>query len=183
MSDHPTHTPEQRVKFHMAMGEFDELWLDKADIHIERMDDAAFWIGFYPEVGPELMLNTGVYRGEWYFNIYEDVVGDGRDISVRRPRNSKTPISKRNPRLEQAALDFIAQDNAIRELKASMEPCLIREPFENDTGAFTSSCDLEGNELCANCQRRKDNRAEYKAFLRKRQNAKARMRTWARGMK
>lgn len=78
-------------------GEFDEVWVAKADVHIERMNDTGFWIGIDPPKSsglPRIMLNTGVYRGEWFFNLQEDCFGDAQCLSVRRPRNSRTPLPK-----------------------------------------------------------------------------------------
>lgn len=72
-------------------GEFDEVWLRNAFVHIERMDDAAYWIGIDAEDGRRIMVNTGVWRGEWYFNVYEDAT-NGRAFDVRRPRTSSRQL-------------------------------------------------------------------------------------------
>ena len=65
--------------------EFDELVVEKANVHIERMDKKAFWIGIYPKNGKGWMVNTGVdEHGEWYFNVDEDSERDeNRSYSVR----------------------------------------------------------------------------------------------------
>jgi len=71
-----------------SLGEFDELFIREAFVHIERMGDTAFWIGIYPPVKsgfPNIMLNTGVSKGRWYFNVEEDAV-DGQSVSVTSPR-------------------------------------------------------------------------------------------------
>jgi hypothetical protein len=69
--------------------EFDEIVLPQASVHIERMDETAFWIGIEAIGLPGLMVNTGVNRGTWYFNIEEDE-HNGRSFTVHRPR-SRTP--------------------------------------------------------------------------------------------
>ena len=78
----------QKIIFHDAAGEFDETWLKGVDVHIERMNETGFWIGFDFPDGRRVMLNTGVYRGEWYFNLEEDALGDHQSASVCRPRNA-----------------------------------------------------------------------------------------------
>jgi hypothetical protein len=64
-------------------GEFDEVFVSDASlVHIERMDERAFWIGI--NVGKRmLMINTGVSDGEWYFRIEEDKIG-GKEFVVKR---------------------------------------------------------------------------------------------------
>lgn len=53
--------------------EFDELIVEKANVHIERLDTKAFWIGIYPDKGAGWMVNTGVDSdGNWFFNVEED---------------------------------------------------------------------------------------------------------------
>ncbi len=64
-------------------GEFDEVWLKNADVHVERMGARSFWIGINSP-GGDIMINTGIHDGEWYFNVSEDAV-DGRFFAVRRP--------------------------------------------------------------------------------------------------
>lgn len=66
-------------------GEFDELWISDAFVHIERMNDTGFWMGLEAPGLPRVSVNTGVYRGKWYFNVYEDRK-DGKSFSVERPR-------------------------------------------------------------------------------------------------
>jgi len=70
-------------------GEFDELWVRNAYVHVERMDKTAFWIGIDIEDDRDhrLMVNTGVDRGVWYFNVEEEG-GVGHSFTVRRPRSS-----------------------------------------------------------------------------------------------
>ena len=82
--------------------ELDEVFIRNASVHIERMDDTAFWIGIYPPESsgfPSIMLNTGVYKGEWFFNVEEDCLDGPRDFIVRRPRYSKRklPIARPSP--------------------------------------------------------------------------------------
>lgn len=69
-------------------GEFDELFIRGADIHIERMNETGFWIGIDLPDGEQIMINTGVHQGVWYFNVEEDKAG-GRFLSVQRPRGTK----------------------------------------------------------------------------------------------
>jgi hypothetical protein len=69
-------------------GEFDEVFIKNAFVHIERMSDTAFWIGIEAKGLPMLMLNTGVHRGVWFFNIEEDAI-NGNWLTVQRPRKSK----------------------------------------------------------------------------------------------
>ena len=43
-------------------GEFDELWVGSANVHIGRMNETGFWIGIDPPESsglPRIMLNTG----------------------------------------------------------------------------------------------------------------------------
>lgn len=71
-------------------GELDEIFAS-GGIHIERMSDSSFWIGIYPDRKkglPDLMINTGVHGGVWYFNVEEDVI-DGRSFQVRRTKKVK----------------------------------------------------------------------------------------------
>ncbi len=63
-------------------GEFDEVWLENVSVHIERMHDTGFWIGFDLPDGRRVMLNTGVVRGRWFFTLQEG----GRVFPVHRPR-------------------------------------------------------------------------------------------------
>ena len=85
---------KKQQKHHLlyeARGEFDEMFVRNASVHIERMSETSFWIGIYPSRAsglPGLMLNTGVCNGEWFFNIEEDCVMDSKSISVgkRLPR-------------------------------------------------------------------------------------------------
>ena len=84
------------MKTSIDTGEFDETFVANASVHIERMDDTAYWIGIYTPDGKGIMVNTGVYRGEWYFNVEEDSP-DGRSFTVRRPRNSKRSLPKHSP--------------------------------------------------------------------------------------
>lgn len=78
-------------KFTKAMGEFDELFVRNAFVHIERMNDTGFWIGIdLPKSSglPRIMINTGVHQGVWFFNLSEDSM-DGQTVTVQRPRSSK----------------------------------------------------------------------------------------------
>lgn len=68
--------------------EFDELLVDRADVHIERLDGKAFWIGIYAKGGTGWMVNTGVVRGKWYFNVQEDAI-NGRLYRI------EVPVSRR----------------------------------------------------------------------------------------
>lgn len=77
--------------FGEALGEFDEVFVRNAFVHIERMNETGFWIGVDPPKSsglPRIMLTTGVYKGEWFFNLEEDSLG-GKSLSVRRPRRQK----------------------------------------------------------------------------------------------
>ncbi len=85
--------------------EFDEVWIKGANVHIERMDETAFWIGIDPPPSsglPRIMLNTGVCKGEWYFNLEEDCLDGAQSVSVRRPRSSRRPLPK-GPRVTPTA--------------------------------------------------------------------------------
>jgi len=73
--------------------EFDEVYLAEASVHIERMDETAFWMGIEAEGLPRLMVNTGVERGQWYFNVEEDEK-DGKRFTVQRPRRGSSPAGK-----------------------------------------------------------------------------------------
>ena len=76
-------------------GELDELFVYGAFVHIERMDDSSFWIGIYPPKSsglPDIMLNTGVHKGTWYFNVRENCGDDPQDFGVSRPRKAKRKV-------------------------------------------------------------------------------------------
>jgi len=73
-------------------GEFDETWLCDAYVHIERMNETGFWIGIKTRTGVLVTINTGVHKGEWYFNVEED---GGKHYTVRRPRNSKRKLPEK----------------------------------------------------------------------------------------
>lgn len=84
--------PQKHHKFTEALGEFDEVWIRDAFVHIERMNDTGFWIGIDPPKSsglPRIMLNTGVHKGVWFFNLQEDSIG-GKSLTVQRPRRSKS---------------------------------------------------------------------------------------------
>ncbi len=70
-------------------GEFDEVWLKNADVHIERMRARSFWIGINSPDG-DIMINTGIAYGEWFFNVEEDAI-NGRFFPVRRPASYAKP--------------------------------------------------------------------------------------------
>lgn len=66
-------------------GEFDELFAENATIHIERMDERAFWIGINLPNGEQVMVNTGIASRTWFFNVEEDAVGDtAQHFAVQR---------------------------------------------------------------------------------------------------
>ncbi len=71
-------------------GEFDELFIDGADVHVERMSATSFWVGIRSKT-EDIHINTGVHRGQWYFNV-EDMKGKEYH-SVSRPRG----LTKRTP--------------------------------------------------------------------------------------
>src|ERR1700689_5198421 len=90
---------QQHHKMHLDRidNEFDEVWIANCDVHIERMNETGFWIGIDPPNRsglPGIMLNTGLYKGEWFFNIYEDCLGEPQSFEVRRPRSSKRVLPK-----------------------------------------------------------------------------------------
>jgi len=65
-------------------GEFDEMFLHNASVHIERMNTRAFWIGIETADGRNIHVNTGVHNGKWFFNVEDTAVG-GKFESVERP--------------------------------------------------------------------------------------------------
>lgn len=65
-------------------GEFDELFLTNAYVHIERMGTRAFWIGIETPDGKRFCVNTGVYKDQWFFNVQEDQLS-GEFWTVTRP--------------------------------------------------------------------------------------------------
>src|SRR6185437_10408306 len=81
--------PEGNHEFSCPDGELDEVFINNASVHIERMHETAFWIGISCEGKPPLMLNTGVHRGTWYFNVEVDSLEDPKSFYVQRPRSSK----------------------------------------------------------------------------------------------
>lgn len=87
-------------------GEFDEVFVKKASVQIERMDEKAFWIGIDAPGMPTLMINTGVYMGRWYFRVEEDAF-EGKSFEIFRPAvTSRKKCSKR-----------VTQNRGIRRLK------------------------------------------------------------------
>lgn len=79
-----------------SKGEFDEVFLENASVHIERMDETGFWIGIDLPDGRCIHVNTGVERGTWFFNVSEAHLLDGKFLSVQRPRKSK-PVKALKP--------------------------------------------------------------------------------------
>lgn len=67
-------------------GEFDELFVQDARVHVERMNTRAFWIGIEVKGGPMIHINTGIHHGKWFFRV-EDVDSPlgGVSESVERP--------------------------------------------------------------------------------------------------
>lgn len=81
---------KKQIRFKLdSEGEFDEVFISNASVHIERMNDTGFWIGIEGKGLPLLMVNTGVHRGKWFFNLEEDAI-DGRSFQVQRPRRKVT---------------------------------------------------------------------------------------------
>lgn len=76
-------------RFGFGNGEFDEVFVDNAFVHVERMNTRAWWIGITPPKKsglPRLMINTGIHDGEWYFNIEEDSLHpDAKFCRIARP--------------------------------------------------------------------------------------------------
>ena len=68
--------------------EFDEVFIKNAHVHIERMHETCYWIGISTKDFPDLMINTGVEKGMWFFNIEEDSL-KGKSFQVQRPRKPK----------------------------------------------------------------------------------------------
>ncbi len=66
-------------------GALDEVFLENANVHIERMHKTGYWIGFDLQDGGRILLNTGLSRGQWFFTVQEGQAG-GRIFSVHRPR-------------------------------------------------------------------------------------------------
>ncbi len=88
------------VQFRLdSQGEFDEVFLASASVHIERMNDTGFWIGIDLPDGNRVSVNTGVDRGTWFFNVDEDGLIDGQNFSVQRPRRSKA-VQRLKPKEE-----------------------------------------------------------------------------------
>ena len=80
-------------------GEFDEVFVSGASIHVERMDTTGFWIGIDKKGFPSLSIRTGVHRGVWYFNVARHSgLHDAlpyKEWNIQRPRNSnKTKLLK-----------------------------------------------------------------------------------------
>lgn len=113
-----------------SQGEFDETWFSGVNVHIERMSETAFWIGFDFPDGSRVMLNTGVQRGVWYFNLEEDRLGTDRQcVSVRRPRSAKTaPTAK----LLLARKTIERMTKALNETVDRLEILLMRGDLSSD---------------------------------------------------
>lgn len=74
--------------FKLSDDELDEFFVSGADIHVERMNTAAFWIDISHPSLPGLSINTGVHRGVWFFNVQNNSEDD-EFFNVQRPRKSK----------------------------------------------------------------------------------------------
>ena len=109
-------------EFHMACGELDEVFICNASVHIERMDTTAFWIGIEADGLPPLMLNTGVHRGTWFFNVEEDCEQGGAFLQVQRPRNStRVPIDARAAQIASLTTLLAERDAEIARLKCEAD--------------------------------------------------------------
>lgn len=123
----PVPAPEPvQHEFSCPGGELDEVWIENAFVHIERMDDTAFWIGIEGKGKPMLHLNTGVHRGQWYFNIEVDSLEKPEFLSVQRPR--KGTHAPRGKRREPVGEKLIEALEALllmteRPLKNELENC------------------------------------------------------------
>ncbi len=124
MSTEPA--PTQPVDFSFSPdGEFDELFLRDCSVHIERMNETGFWIGI-DFAGGRVTVNTGVYRGEWFFNVEEDTVG-GQSAQVTRPRRGvKIPspfaqIKRMDAIIERYQEEIALLKDALRLAKAAQE--------------------------------------------------------------
>ena len=79
-------------------GELNEVFLSKASVHIERMNERCYWIGIEAPGFVPLLVTTGIDGSIWFFNVEEDEIG-GRFLQVQRSRRSKkVPMKKRNQR-------------------------------------------------------------------------------------
>lgn len=105
--------------FGISLGEFDEVWATDAFVHVERMSDTGFWIGIDEPGKPRLMINTGVHRGVWFFNVYEDSM-DGKSFGVQRPRRAKIPteVSKARGKDNGKAANPKREDRILAAAKA-----------------------------------------------------------------
>lgn len=74
------------IKFSLDhRGEFDEVFLRNAAVHIERMNETGFWIGIDLPDGRRVSVNTGIESGNWFFNVEEDKLNGGKFHSINRP--------------------------------------------------------------------------------------------------
>ncbi len=130
-----------------SFGEFDETWFRGADVHIERMNETGFWIGFDLPGDRRVMLNTGVHKGVWFFNLEEDRIGGGNFVSVQRPRSAKPVPFTGTPKVY---ADLQASRETQRELVEA-----LKETFEFFQGPYAcgdftcTCCEVKFCGICA----------------------------------
>lgn len=81
--------------------ELDEMFIQDAMVHIERMNETGFWIGIDSPGMPRLHINTGCHEDTWFFNIEEDRIG-GRFLTVERRASLQVRTGKEKARNRQS---------------------------------------------------------------------------------
>lgn len=127
MSDEKQEIAEVLHEFGMSEDELDEVFIKDAHVHIERMDDTSFWIGIHATGMAPIMLNTGVCRGVWYFNVEEDSLDHkAQMLRIQRPRKSK-PIP--NPEIIELRTKLTAADARARSAEAERDAAIVERIY------------------------------------------------------
>lgn len=85
------------ILYSVPDGELDEFFIDSASVHVERMDDACFWMGLGR--GKSLVsVRTGVEDGKWFFRVEDE--GADKSFFIERPVVDAERLTVRSRNLE-----------------------------------------------------------------------------------
>lgn len=104
-----------------SLGEFDEVGIANAFIHIERTDEMCFWIGIDSPGKPSIHIRTGIQDGMRRFRLEEDTITNPKDFLVERNIElaSKAEYKRALANFLEAADDqYKLKDDYISELEA-----------------------------------------------------------------
>ncbi len=134
-------TERREHKFDCPDGELDEVFIPNAFVHIERMDDTAFWIGIEGAGLPMLHLNTGVHRGVWFFNIEEDKAEAGRFLTVRRPRKGPSVPTKKHADHAAEVERLEAENKRLKDALKLAQP-ILDEQLQSLCDSYCLPCEV-----------------------------------------